>query len=281
MIRVAWHDLDRAALDAQLSPSRVAKDPWGVLGRHEAETAALAGAKGLLRKPDIAYAGGPRQVYDLTLPEGVDAAPCIAFIHGGFWQEGSKAGSGFAARAFAARGWAHAAIGYTLAPEARLGQIVDEIATALTHLLDHAQCHGIDPARMVLAGHSAGGHLAAAIACGLGGRELGQRIRGYLPMSGVFDLAPIAASYVNDAVRMTEAEAEALSPILRAPLGQVALVVGADEPEAFLRQTDALATAWKAPVIRARGRDHFDLLDELADPGSATFGTVLAMGEAA
>jgi len=283
-MRVPYTRLSRAELDQQLSPSRSAKDFMAVLNRHEAETAALDGAGDLARWRDVAYGPAPRQRYDVTAaPEG-EGRPCLAFVHGGFWQEGSKAWSGFAARALAGAGWAHVGIGYTLAPEATLAQIVAEIAAALTHLRAHAGDYGIDRDRIVLAGHSAGAHLAAAILAGLGGEELPGALAGYVLISGVYDLAPVAASYVNDKLGLSPGEAERLSPLLYWPAADrpVHLLIGADEPEAFRRQSDALALLWgrelsRISLARCPGRDHFDVLDELARPGSESWARLQRM----
>jgi arylformamidase len=283
--RVAFAHLSRAVLDAELSPSRVAKDPWGTLARHAAETASLDGNPALRRHPDVAYGPAARQRLDITGPLGTGLRPGLAFIHGGFWQEGGKGGSGFAARAWVARGWVHVGIGYTLAPQARLRGIVAEIAAALGFLRAEGPRFGLDPARLVLAGHSAGGHLAAAMLAGMGGFDP-PGLAGVVPVSGVFDLAPVAASYVNDVAAMDAAEVAALSPLYTDPAADVPfhLVIGADEPPAFHAQTAALAAAWGQRLSRlgttvAPGRDHFDVLDELADPASPTFAAIAAMGE--
>ncbi|WP_165978940.1 alpha/beta hydrolase [Antarcticimicrobium luteum] len=279
--------LSRAELDQQLSPSRSAKDFMGVLARHEAETAALDSAGELARWRDVACGPGARQRYDVTAPRGAAGAPCLVFIHGGFWQEGSKDWSGFAARSCVRAGWAHVGLGYTLAPEAPLAGIVAEIAAALTHLRGHAGDYGINPDRIVLAGHSAGAHLAAAILAGLGGDELPGALAGYVLISGVYDLAPVAASYVNDRLGLSPGEAERLSPLLYWPAADrpVHLLIGADEPDAFRRQSDALALLWgrelrRISLARIPGRDHFDVLDEMTRPGSETWTRILRMGQA-
>lgn len=285
-MRVPYSRLTRAELDRQLSPSLAAKDFMAVLTRHEEETAALEAAGDLRRWSDVAYGPGARQTYDVTAPDdGGQRRPCLAFIHGGFWQEGSKAGSGFAARSFAGAGWAHAALGYTLAPEATLAEILEEIATALRHLRTHAADYGIDPDRIALAGHSAGAHLAACVLTGLAGGDLPAALAGYVLISGVYDLGPVAASYVNDAMGLSPADVEALSPLLYLPVADrpVHLMVGADEPEAFRRQSDALAAVWgrelrRISLRRCPGRDHFDILDEFATPGTESWQRILRMG---
>ena len=272
---------DRRELDVQLSPSRSAKDAMGVLTRHVAVTSTLEADPALAVTRRIAYGAAERQRIDVVRP--VDAAgprPCVAFLHGGFWQEGSIDGSSFAARSLAAEGFATAAVGYRLAPDVSVTQIVGDVVDALATLRARAGMLGIDSARIVLAGHSAGAHLAACIACGLGPaaalREE-QLPAGLLLVSGVFDLMPVASSYVNDLARMSAREAEDLSPLLVRPRRDlpVHVVVGADEPEAFRIQSDALATAWapalsRLTVEQAAGRDHFDILDELADDASMT-----------
>ena len=106
---------------------------------------------------DIAYGPAPRTRLDVIRPTGPGPFPCLVFLHGGFWQEGDKGGSGFAARALARAGWASALIGYTLAPEARLSQIVSEVGQAVTHLATQAPALRIDPAR-IAAAVSSGSH---------------------------------------------------------------------------------------------------------------------------
>ncbi len=279
--RVVYAHLDRDALDLQLSPSRSAKDAIGVLQRHEQDTARLWDDPALETIRDVACgpaADGLEAWLDIVRPAGEGPFPCLAFIHGGFWQEGSKAGSGFASRDLAERGWATALIGYTLTPQARLPEIVAEIAQAVLHLHDNAADLKIDPRRLVLAGHSAGGHLAATILAGLGGDRAAGTVCGAILISGVYDLAPVAASYVNELAGIEPGEVDALSPLLFSPVRDVPVrvLIGADEPDAFQRQSDALHAAWAAyladvTLSRVAGRDHFDILDTLAGQALAVF----------
>jgi arylformamidase len=276
--------LDRAELDRQLSPSRSAKDPWGVLRRHEMVTAALQSTPDLHLVRDVPTGPRPRARLDLATPAAAGPWPCVAWVHGGFWQEGSKAGSGFAAPALVAAKRALAAVGYSLAPEVRVRDIVDEIAAAVRTMVEHGPALRLDPSRIVLAGHSAGAHLAAAVLAGMGGAAAANGIAGVVLVSGVYDLAPVAASYVNDLARIEEAEIGPLSPLFSRPAHDVPvhILIGADEPDAFQQQSDALQAAWRPYVTRltfhrAPARDHFDVLDELADPASPTFAAMIGM----
>jgi arylformamidase len=276
--------LPRDQLDFELSPSLSAKDAGGVLSRHEKATAALEQDAALHVTRDVPHGPGVRQRMDICTPEGARNAPCLVFIHGGFWQEGSKAGSGFAAAAFARAGWAHVGIGYTLAPEASLGDILDEVAQALTTLHRIAPDHGIDPGRLILAGHSAGGHLVAALLGGIAGETGVRPLAGAVLISGVFELAPVAASYVNDRMNLSEADVARLSPMRLVPKADIPclILIGADEPAAFQWQSDTLFEEWRPhlprlALHRVAGRDHFDILDELSDPEGRSFKAIMDM----
>jgi arylformamidase len=284
---IAFQHLSRAELDHQLSPSRSAKDFMGVLQRHELETSTLANDSTLRRLPDLVYghvtarslghALGPlpHQTLDLTLPALSHGGllPCLLFVHGGFWQQGSKAGSGFAARTLTQAGWAHAGVGYTLAPQAGLSDIVAEIGQAVLYLQREGPRLGLDPTRLVIAGHSAGAHLCAAVLAGMAGAnaaQAAQAVAGAVLISGVYDLAPVAASYVNDVVQISPAEVRELSPLFAVPVRDVPvhILIGQDEPDAFQVQSQALRQAWAPHLTRLNfsslpGRDHFDVLDAL------------------
>ncbi len=283
---VPFDHLSRAELDRQLSPSLSARDAAGVLQRLETETAALPGVPGLHCTLDIAYGPGPRQQMDLYRPTGAaGSVGCLVFLHGGFWQKGSKAWSGFPARSLTANGWALAGVGYTLASEASLAAIVDEAALALSTLASRADEFGLDRDRFVLAGHSAGAHLAAAVLVGMGGEHVARLPARAVLVSGVYDLAPIAASYVNDAVGMDATDIARLSPLHRRPLNDlpVRLLIGSAEPDAFQAQTEALHAAWSEhlshlSVEATPGCDHFDILDQLSDLDSPTGRFILESG---
>lgn len=284
MTSVPFDHLSREALDHELSPSRTAKDPWGVLRRHAEVTASLDSAPGLTVLRDLTYGRRSAERLDLVVPSGRGPYPSVAWFHGGFWQEGSKAGSGFAAPALAESGVALAGVGYPLAPEVRLRAIVQSAGAALVRLQHEAPSYGLDPERIVVAGHSAGAHLAAAIVAGMAGEAAASAACGAVLVSGVYDLAPVAASYVNDLAHLDDDEIGELSPLLVRPWRDVPVhvVVGADEPDQFQRHAAAFADAWRDSITRltthvAPGRDHFDILDELTARDSPTFRALLEM----
>lgn len=240
-----------------------------------------AGSKGLrAQRPqhlDLAYAGAERTRWDLY-PAADPAAPCFIFIHGGYWQRGSKEIFACMAEGVLARGWSAALPGYTLAPEASLTQIVTELRRALDWFAAEAPAHGI-AGPVILSGWSAGGHLTALLSDH-------PRVSAGLAISGVFDLAPLQQSpHVNDKVQLTDSEVESLSP-LRLPGVAKALSIayGTGELPAMIassRDFHAYRARAQLPgdLIPVAGANHFTILDELRLPDTGLTRALLRLAE--
>jgi arylformamidase len=233
-------------------------------GRWEAEAAAFRART--RAELDIAYGPGPREKLDLFLPAGAPRG-LFMFVHGGYWLAFGKSDwSHFAAGALA-RGWAAALPEYPLCPQVRIGDITRCIGRAL----DVAAARV--PGPIVVAGHSAGGHLAARMACAKApiAAETHHRLRRAGPISGLFDLRPLMHTRMNVSLRIDDAEAAAESPLLLSASGvEVVAWVGADERPEFVRQTKTFAAAW--PNTRpelAPGHHHFNVIDGLLDADGA------------
>ncbi len=270
---------ERERLDADYSPSRLVDSIATYLTAYEADSDRVAQRyrdSGQLHF-DLAYGDRPRERLHLITPQSPVAGEkygtanaLVVFIHGGFWKALSHHASLYAAPAWVDRGVAFAALGYTLAPQASLTQIVEQCYTGLDWLFDEVDRFGIDPQRIVLCGHSAGAHLAAMCVS----REWGdRRIAGAMLVGGVFDLEPIARCYVNDTISLTPSEVVDLSPVRRRPLQEVpvSLVYGENETPAFKRQSEALAQAWRphTAIVRCAqspAYNHFDLAQQLGNP---------------
>lgn len=229
--------------------------------RWAAEAAAFRDAA---RWEGLAYGPGPRQGLDLFHPQGA-ARGLMVFVHGGYWLAfGRESWSHLAAGALA-RGWAVAMPSYTLAPEARISQITQEVAQAV------ALATGRIGGPVVVTGHSAGGHLAARMA------TLGlPRLARVVPISPVAELSPLMATAMQKDLQLTEAECDAESPARLKPLCPAHVWVGAQERPAFLWQARLLSEEWACPWTAAPGRHHFDVIDALADPASALVAACLA-----
>lgn len=218
---------------------------------------------------DLAYGKAPRQRLDF-FHAASKGRPTVAWIHGGYWQTNEKEPNAFIAEGMLAHDLNVALLEYTLAPTATMSEIVAEIRAAIGWLVDRRQDFGTD-ARLVVAGHSAGGHLTA-MAAGLPG------VTATLPVSGLFDLEPIRLNYLNAALKMNAIEAGTNSPI-RLPLPTIPMTVavgGAELPE-LVRQSEEFHSALKA-AGRAAGKivvpkaTHFTILEEVARPSGVLAG---------
>lgn len=210
---------------------------------------------------DLPYGPGERQRFDLFLPAR-PAAGVLVFVHGGFWMAFGRESWSHLAAGPLAWGWAVAMPSYTLAPEARISTMTQEIAAACRAVT--AEIAG----PMVVAGHSAGGHLAARMGCA--DIDLAA-VRRVVPISPLAELGPLMATEMNRKLQLTPEECAAESPArLALRKGVSAHVwVGADERPAFLWQARVLAEEWDCPWTPDPGRHHFDVVDALADPHSA------------
>lgn len=218
---------------------------------------------------DLAYGSGARQRLDFFHAPS-KGRPTVAWIHGGYWQTNEKEPNAFVAEGLLAHDLNVALIEYTLAPAVSISAIVAEIRASIAWLVARLQPELGASRRLVVAGHSAGGHLTA-MSAGLPG------VSGALPVSGLFDLEPIRLSYLNNAIKMDLAEAGANSPIsLPLPSTPVSVAVGGAELPELVRQSEDYAEALTAARRQVRKllvpkATHFTILEEIARPsGSLT-----------
>jgi acetyl esterase/lipase len=213
---------------------------------------------------------------------GRDGAPLFVFIHGGYWQRNSKEVFACMADGPCAAGFDAALIGYTLAPEARLSEIVAEVHAALRWLRREGPGHGVARGRLIVSGWSAGGHLTAmAMAMAAEGVDAG------LAISGIYDVEPCRLGVLNDKLKLTAQEAAAMSPLLRLPsrAGPLTTAYGTAELSELQRQSRDYAQAWTAAGLRGRlmpiaGADHFSILEEFATPDGALTAALRQLGDA-
>lgn len=207
---------------------------------------------------DLSY--GPKARTALDLFPGSDlAAPCLVFVHGGYWQRNSREVFAHYAGGLAAAGWSVAMPGYSLAPEASVTQIVAEVGAALDWLAREGRAHGV-AGPVVIAGWSAGAQLAAMLL------DHSSVVAG-LAVSGVYDLGPIRDTFFNTALKLSDDEIATLSP-LRLPVVNkpLAIAYGTKERPALVddsRRFHAMREAAGAagPLIPIEGADHFTILD--------------------
>lgn len=220
---------------------------------------------------DVPYGAAPRERFDLFEPEGRSRG-LMVFIHGGYWHATYKDDWSHYAAGALARGWTVAMPGYTLCPDIRISGITAQISAAIT------EAAGRVPGPIAIAGHSAGGHLAARMACeGVLPQAVAKRVRSVMPISPLTDLAPLMQTDMNAVLGIDADEAQTESPVHCVPLEvPVHVWVGADERPAFLDQAMWLSQAWGAQLTEASGAHHFNVIDPLMDPDSFMLNWLLA-----
>jgi len=267
--------------DAQYNNrARIPEHPAILQSWADASAHALANLQGAL---DVAYGDDASERLDIfpALRGGVDgAAPVLVYLHGGYWRTLDKRDQTFVAPAFVEAGATVVIANYALCPAVRIEHIVMQIVRAIAWVYRHIADYGGDPARIVVAGHSAGGHLAAMmLACEwpqVAPDLPADVVKAALAISGLFELEPLRhAPFLAPDLKLTAASARRLSPsLMPAPRhgGQLAAVVGGDESEEFLRQNALIALAWGHAVVThcetVPGRDHMRVLRELVDMDS-------------
>jgi len=222
----------------------------------------------------LAYGDTPRQTVDLFLPQGSAAAPLALFVHGGYWRSLDPSLFSHTARGLNARGIAVAVAGYDLCPIVTIADIIEQIRRVCVFLW---QRRG-QP--MLVYGHSAGGHLAACMVAtdwpSLYPKAPTDLVAAGYAISGLFDLAPLLKTSMNQDLKLDGESARRVSPqFWPLPSGRVFdTVVGALESSEFRRQSRELAEAWKQNGAQTRfaeiaATNHFTVLDGLTDPQSA------------
>lgn len=227
------------------------------------------------RRIDVAYGTGPAEKLDV-FPTTAANAPVLVFIHGGWWGTLDKRDQSFVAPAFVNAGAMVVVPNYDLCPKVGIGDIALQMTQALAWTWRNAALYGGDTKRIVVAGHSAGGHLAAMmLSCDWKavGRDLPKDlVRKALSISGVFDLEPLRkTSFLQPDLRLTPTLVRQWSPAgFPAPRGTLYAVAGADESEEFLRQNALIQERWgrkTVPVNEALpGLNHFSVLHDLVEP---------------
>ncbi len=235
---------------------------------------------------DNAYGAHERERIDVFRSGQADAA-LLVYIHGGYWQRGDKSIYSFIARDWNAAGVDVAIVGYPLCPQVSMTQLNQSIRSALAWIYLNAGSIGVDRDRINLSGHSAGGHLTAMCLCADWPRiDAGlprNLVKTAMPISGLYQLAPLLPTSISEALNLAEDEIEALSPVKLIPTctAPLLVVVGGGETPAFFAQADGLLEAWSAPQ-RSIERydepdvDHFDVVARLASADSELFRRVHA-----
>lgn len=224
---------------------------------------------------DLAYGEASGERLDL-FPAARAGAPLLIFIHGGWWRSLDKSDFSFIAPAFLNAGMNVAITNYTLAPKASIAEIVCQQLRAVAWLYRHAEQYDIDTRRIVIAGHSAGAHLAAMMMAAhwqVYDSELpADLVKAGILLSGLYDLSPLVHTpFVNADLKLRPEDADNLSPALISLPRKLPFItaVGGQESEEFQRQTHLIESAWRHShrgTISLLESNHLTICDDFADP---------------
>src|SRR5215475_11295070 len=255
-----WRKLGQAELDRGLNNGEAVAGSGEIVAGWERQSAELRKRHG--DHLDLRY--GSRERNRIDLLKAHDDAPTLLFIHGGYWQTRAKEAFTMFAEGPLGYGINVALIGYTLAPDATLDQIVAEIHTGIDFLACELPALGGDGKGLVVSGWSAGGHLTSMALSHA-------KVRAGMAISGIYDLEPIRHSYLNVKLALDEAMSRKNSPMMQAsgPMKPLSLVVGSAELPPLRKQTADFAghrARYGLPVTYEEipGADHFTIMDEMA-----------------
>jgi arylformamidase len=262
--RLNWAVLSQAERDAAYDNNAAVRNSATLIAeRNQASEALRASRNSFL---DVPYGDRERTKIDLY-PAADKTAPCLVFLHGGYWQRNSREVFAMLVEGVAAHGWSVAIPGYSLAPDASLTDIVAEISQSLDWLSQNGGSYGIS-GPVVLSGWSAGAHLVAMALDH-------PRVTAGLAISGVYDLAPIRDTGLNNALKLTDEEVARLSPLrLPAVHKRLDIAYGTAELPALVFDSIQLHEARMAAhapgkLVPIEGTNHFSILSELRRPDGA------------
>jgi arylformamidase len=272
-----YRGYDQAALDKQYNNQQRVPNFAEHVARWQKESADLRTERpaGL----DIPFGPSSDEILDIFTPDKAQGpAPVQVFIHGGYWRAFQARDFDFIARTVTAAGALAVVINYALVPAVRMAELVRQCRAALAWVQASIAGYGGDPQRIYISGHSAGGHLVAmmaAVAPQPGEPDTRGMIKAGVAISGLYDLEPIRLSYLQETLKLSEAEVAAYSPQLHPPARSVPLLLayGSAESEEFARHATEYGRLLRergvACEVRALdGYNHMSICSAFADPKS-------------
>ena len=263
--------MDRATLDLQYNARATVPDIAPMLSDY-ASLSAQARAT-LPCALNVAYGPHPDETLDIFPAQGKQPGPVLIYLHGGYWRLLSKDDSSFMAPTLTRAGITVVAVNYSLAPAVTLDHIVDQTRRAVAWVHQHIEQHHGDRQRLVIAGSSAGGHLAGMVLARGWQENYGMdstAIAGAVLLSGLYDLTPLVDTHINDWMHLSLEAARRNSPIFALPDHRPPILVsyGSNETAEFKRQSRDYLAAWQtgsgqAEYVDMPDTNHFDLVLQL------------------
>jgi arylformamidase len=269
-----YKQYDQAALDRQYNNRLHVPDFATHLNRWESLSRQTE--KEISSIKDISYGKLLREKLDIY-PSPQPLSKTLIFIHGGYWHKSGKEDVQFIAKAFRPYGITTVLINYPLTPLVSIDQISTSCREAVNWVYKNISAYNGDADQLYIAGHSAGGHLAAMLLTTNWARFdlTADFIKGVCAISGLFNLVPIYLSDINQALNMDKATALRNSPVNLLPATQcpLAITVGSCETDEFLDQSNELYTRWKENIpikmLQIEGLNHYTILETMLNPVSS------------
>jgi len=257
-----WHQMNQQTLDDSYNNSKAVPESKAMFdGWVERSQAFRAAHPEYL---DISY--GPLEREKIDYFSAGKNTPVVIFIHGGFWQMRSKNDFAFIADHFLKEGISVAMVGYPLAPQANMDEIVSSSKKAVEFIGNHVAQWGGNPNQVILTGWSSGGHLTITSMDSI-------KMKAAIPISGIYELEPLIGSYLNTNLKMDQAIADKNSPMMHVPPGKtpIYIFVGGAELSEMRRQSHDFAkkiakTAHPNSFVEIPGKNHYTMLVELEQP---------------
>lgn len=221
---------------------------------------------------DIAYGNDTLQKMDI-FPSSVSNSPILVFIHGGYWKALDKNSYDFMAETFIKHQFTVCIINYRLLPKVDMASTINDIKKAVHWIQKEALHYNGNPNVITLSGHSAGGHLA--LITYLLNENLQSSIKAICSLSGIFNLAPIRESYLNDVLQLNEEDVKKFSPlnkdlsIIKCP---VLFSVGSNETKFFINESKNIVFKNKANKLlnyyKYNDLNHYQIVHQLGNEDS-------------
>lgn len=235
------------------------------------ETRSVEAVENYLAKIDVAYGPHPRQKMDVFYTkERVRGS--ILYFHPGYWQSRDKSTFRFLANSVLPIGYNLVLANYPLCPDVHLHELVEHAALSIPFTLEYlGSAHPADQG-LIVAGHSAGGHLAVEMALRSWPliSHTARPVSKIIAISGIFDLSPLIFTPLNDKLLLSSQEAISRSPIHRIRRVDIPafFIVGGDETDEFRLQSRNISDRWQnagngSSYFEMPGADHFSVVADL------------------
>lgn len=239
---------------------------------------------------DIAYGSEAIQKLDIYAPKHANNSPVLIDIHGGGWVAGSKNARSIPAEAITSQGVIWVPIDYGLAPEYRIGDMIDHVRLALAWIYHHINQYGGDHNQIYISGQSAGAHLAATALMPSWHKGFGvpqECIKGLIALSGIYDFASLIHSDQTDMkeiLKLTLEEAKRFSPFCHLPKNSLPTIIayGSKEPYGYMREAKDYAkeltnAGCDVSLIVIPDANHFDMINEIGNSRGILFNRIMKM----